>query len=198
MEQPSTLKQQPSQTAPEDEAVLIFDILKYPDDRLVVEANPVTDADFIAGTLRPLSKSLIATMLLHESLCLAASQVSVNRRMFVMRKVDGTVITAINPSFMALTADEIRLSEGSLSLPGIEDFVSRHASIVMTYTNLDGERVNEDLHDLDAVTAQHGIDHTNGILFINRLTRFQTDRMKQKLVKRQGRPYILRSPDEIA
>ncbi len=125
------------------------------------EAKPVTFEH--VGQLMMLSTAMHDFMTANDGIGLAATQVGIARRMFVMN-VEGRARTCINPEALWPTEDQtVRYREGCLSFP--DEFVEteRPRKILARYQNVHGEWVEEELEELDAVCYQHELDHLNGI-----------------------------------
>ncbi len=115
------------------------------------------------GQLVMLSTLMHEFMTANHGIGLAATQVGIARRMFVMN-VDGRARTCINPEALWPTEDQTtRFQEGCLSFP--DEFIEteRPRKILARYQNVHGEWLEEELEELDAVCYQHELDHLNGI-----------------------------------
>jgi peptide deformylase len=145
-------------------------ILIHPDPRLRRAAEPVAAVD--AG-LRALADDMLATMYDAPGIGLAATQIGVMKRVFVMdcagKDEPPTPLVLVNPEIL-WTSDETQTSEeGCLSIPDVYDDVTRPARVRMAWTDLDGARQEREFADRWAVCAQHEIDHLAGRLFIDYL-----------------------------
>lgn len=110
---------------------------------------------------------------------LAAPQVGISQRFFVMNAGDG-VRKVINPKIVSAGNSMAEMEEGCLSVPGIHKKVRRPRRISVRYTNETGEVVEEELKDFPARVFQHEFDHLDGILFVDRTTP-----VTQKLIAKQ-------------
>jgi peptide deformylase len=152
-----------------------LEVLHFPDPRLKQTSTPVTDCD---DALRALAAEMIQVMYDEPGIGLAAPQVGHAIRLVVMDTAwsdeDGERNPAviINPEIMSREGT-IVWEEGCLSVPDFTAEVERSAHIVVRYTNADGEEVTEDVSGLRAVCFQHEIDHLDGILFIDRISRLK-------------------------
>jgi peptide deformylase len=159
-------------------------IILFPDPILRKAALPVERVD--AGMLR-LAADMLETMYRAPGVGLAAPQVGVSRRIFVMDASRDPEPAAprvfLNPEILA-SGDETRIyEEGCLSIPEMFAEVERPAAVVVGYLSLEGEMREERLEGHGATVAQHEIDHLNGILFIDHLSRLKRDVLVRKFRK---------------
>ena len=145
-----------------------------------------------------LSQKMLALLdSLGERIGLAAPQVFESVRLFVYRipasihpryktKTDSVPITTmINPEWKPLS-DEIKDGwEACISVPGLMGMVPRHTSILCTYTNLSGNKVELHANGFHAMVLQHEIDHLNGIVFIERMKNLSTLGFEDVFLKKQ-------------
>ena len=112
---------------------------------------------------------MIETMEKIKGIGLAAPQVGVNKRMFVLNIGDGKIRKVINPT-IKYSAKTISNEEGCLSVPGIYKNVERSESIEVTYLNEKGELISEKANELLSRAFQHENDHLDGILFVDKIS----------------------------
>ena len=150
------------------------------------EAAPVQEVD---DETRRLARDLFDTMYEAEGVGLAAPQVGISRRVLVVdvpaaESADGArqVHALVNPVVTGSSARTERESEGCLSIPGIEEAVTRPVRVTVKALSPDGESVRIDADGLLARVLQHEIDHLDGVLFIDRLSPF-----KRKIVLKRWR-----------
>lgn len=124
--------------------------------------------------LRRLVDDMFETMYAAEGIGLAAPQVGVGKRLFVMdvREPDVEPRAVINPVIVERSGKE-KSEEGCLSLPGLVGTVERSARVVMEGEDLEGNALRLEAKGLLARCIQHEIDHVDGILFIDRLSPLQ-------------------------
>jgi len=141
----------------------------------------------ITPELRELAKNMIDTMRLNEGVGLAANQVNVLQRLFVidLKLIDekSDARTYVNPEILETESTQV-MEEGCLSIPELQAEVERAYKIKVRYLTLDGEEVEEEIEDLLARVFQHEMDHLNGVLFIDRvppLTRKMLDPQIRKI-----------------
>ena len=167
----------------------ILHICTYPEEILRQPAEPVTDID---EEVVRLVDHMAETMYSAPGIGLAATQVGVAKQVLVAdtaaRKPESELIVLINPEIVAAEG-EVLFEEGCLSVPDYQAEVKRHERITVRGLNLKGEEVEIEAEGLLAIVLQHEIDHLNGILFIDRLSKLKRDlykrRLRKKLAKEQ-------------
>jgi peptide deformylase len=156
-------------------------IVRYPDPRLALPAQPVTAFDV---ALRDLAGDLEETMRAAPGIGITAPHVGVSLRVVVLDLdlVDGAR-TYVNPQITWASPEMIAHREGSVSMPGVNDDVQRHAAIRIGYHDLDGNAHTEESDGLRAVCHQHEIDQLNGLFWIQRLSRLKRERLIKRFEK---------------
>ncbi|MBS3935564.1 MAG: peptide deformylase [Sulfuritalea sp.] len=159
----------------------LLPILRYPDPRLHTQAKPVEAVD--AG-VRRLVADMAETMYAAPGIGLAATQVNVHRRVLVLDvSEDKTRLMAfINPEIV-WRAGECVGEEGCLSVPGIYETVQRSERVKVRALNPAGEPFEIEADGLLAVCLQHEIDHLDGKVFVEYLSRLKLARIKARLAK---------------
>jgi peptide deformylase len=159
-------------------------ILRYPDPRLHTVAEPVAQVD---GRIRHLVDDMLETMYDADGVGLAATQVDVHRRLIVIdiSEAHDQLITLINPRILGQSPDIQECEEGCLSVPGIFDSVERPAEVEVEALGLDGKSFRIKADGLLAVCIQHEMDHLEGIVFVDHLSRLKRNRIVSKLRKQQ-------------
>ena len=154
--------------------------------------NPVlkhvsTPVEVVDDELRALMDDMLDTMYAAPGIGLAAVQVGVPKRVIVMDLAregeDPQPRYFVNPEITWRSEDLAVREEGCLSVPDIYDEVERPARVGLKYLNYQGEVVEEDAEELLAVCIQHEMDHLNGVLFIDHLSRLKRDRAVAKVKK---------------
>jgi peptide deformylase len=144
----------------------------------------------IDADVRGFLSDMLETMYAAPGIGLAAVQVGVLRRMVVIDTVRGeeepkNPLMLINPEILSL-GDTVRLhEEGCLSIPEMYAEVERPALVRVRYVDIEGQPREEDFEDLLATVVQHEIDHMNGVLFIDHLSRLKRDLLVKKFYKAQ-------------
>ena len=159
-------------------------ILIHPDPRLRKICAPVETVD---ASLRKLADDMLETMYDAPGVGLAAPQIGVMKRVFVMdcnRDEPGLAPTVcINPEITWASDDEITSEEGCLSIPDIYDEITRPAQVRLKFLDIDGQVQEQDLDELWATCAQHELDHLNGQLFIDYLSSIKRTMITRKMKK---------------
>jgi len=103
-----------------------------------------------------------------EGLGLAAPQIGKSIRLCLVM-MHGKMTPMINPEILWFSEETIPMTEGCLSLPGIEVLVDRPVEVVVKYVDKKGQEQERRVHDLNAKVVQHEIDHLNGVLIVDYL-----------------------------
>ncbi|KRR19909.1 peptide deformylase [Bradyrhizobium retamae] len=156
-------------------------IVRYPDPRLALAALPVTVFD---DALRELASDLLETMHAAPGIGITAPHIGVSLRVVVLDldPIDGARIY-VNPEIIWASPEMIVHQEGSVSMPGVNDEVRRHARIRISYHDIDGNSHTEESDGLRAVCHQHEIDQLNGLFWIQRLSRLKRERLIKRFEK---------------
>ena len=163
-------------------SVALLPIIQYPDPVLAAKAEPVTVFD---DELKQLAKDMAETMYAAPGVGLAANQVGVLKRIVVIDisedKTDLRVL--VNPSITSHTDTLEEFEEGCLSLKGLYEKVKRPDGVTVRAQDLDGNPVEFAATGMLAICVQHEIDHLDGLVFIDHLSRLKKDRARMKLKK---------------
>jgi peptide deformylase len=159
-------------------------ILTAPDPRLKAVS---TDVEKVDAEIRKLAADMAESMYAADGIGLAAVQIGVPKRIIVMDldQKDGSKNprTFINPKILWASEEMATFEEGCLSVPDIWDDVERPARIKAEYLDLDGKRVEMEADGLLATCLQHEMDHLQGVLFIDHLSRLKRSMAIKKLTK---------------
>ena len=167
----------------------ILPILEAPDPRLKLISKPVTSFD--AG-LRSLVEDMFETMYDAPGIGLAAIQVGVAQRVLVIdlqekdEETGDTIrdpLVFINPEILEVSEEFSIYNEGCLSVPEQYADVARPAVIRARWFDVDGKEYEEELDGLLATCLQHEMDHLQGILFVDRISKLKRDMLMKKLIK---------------
>lgn len=160
------------------------EILVLPDPRLRAVADPIATVD---DDVRKLAADMLETMYAAPGIGLAATQIGEMKRIVVMDlSKEGEPkdpLVMINPEIKKYSEDTVTSEEGCLSIPEIYYDVDRPAEVTVEYTDLDGKRVTRDATEKLAVCIQHELDHLDGVLYIDYLSRLKRDRVLKKFQK---------------
>jgi peptide deformylase len=165
----------------------IRDILVVPHPMLKQVSEPVAVVD---DELRALMDDMLETMYAAPGIGLAAVQVGVPKRVIVMDlarpEEDRQPRHFVNPEILWASEETQPYEEGCLSVPEYYDEVERPARVKLRYLNYQGEVVEEDAEGMYAVCIQHEMDHLDGVLFIDHLSRLKREQAVKK-VKKQAK-----------
>ena len=162
---------------------------------ILVVPNPVLKqvsktVEVVDDGLRALMDDMLETMYAAPGIGLAAIQVGVPQRVIVMDLAregeDKQPRFFVNPEILWASEETLPYEEGCLSVPEIYDEVERPAKVKLRYMNYAGETVEEDAEGLFAVCIQHEMDHLEGVLFIDHLSRLKREQAIKK-VKKQAK-----------
>jgi peptide deformylase len=163
---------------------MILDIVKYGDPVLTQRAKEVTEFD---DALRKLVDNMFETMYGAPGVGLAAPQIGVLKRLFVMDCSSGRnkqqKVVLINPVIETEEGEQVG-EEGCLSFPGIFVQVTRPQRVVVRAQDTDGSPLTLDIMDLEARCVSHETDHLDGELFIEYLSPLKRDLTKRKIRRR--------------
>lgn len=161
----------------------ILNILHYPDERLHKVARPVDKVD---DGIRRLIDDMAETMYQAPGIGLAATQVDVHLRVIVIDvSEDKTGLMAlINPRILQADGHTI-FEEGCLSVPGIYEEVERAQHVVIEALDRDGKSFKLEAEGLLAICIQHEMDHLEGKVFVEKLSRLKQTRILSRLKKNQ-------------
>ena len=160
----------------------LLEILTYPDSRLRKKSSPVRRFDHY---IKDLLRDMADTMYDAPGVGLAAPQVGVNLRAIVIdissrEESASGLIELINPDIIYSEGQQIG-EEGCLSIPGFVSEVKRKNKISVRAYNSQGEPFEIEAENQLSKVIQHEIDHINGILFIDRLSRLKRELLKRKI-----------------
>lgn len=155
----------------------VKELVIYPDPRLTEVCTPVETFD---AELHRLLDDMFDTMYAAEGIGLAAPQIGVLKQIAVM-DVSGNgsqKLELINPEITESAGKETE-EEGCLSIPGYREKVTRPALVTVRAQDRDGDTFELQAADIMSVCMQHEIDHLNGILFIDRISRLKREMFKR-------------------
>ncbi|MBJ7410943.1 MAG: peptide deformylase [Phenylobacterium sp.] len=160
------------------------EILVVPHPALKQVSHPV---DVVDDDLRALMDDMLETMYDAPGIGLAAIQIGVPKRVIVMdlarQDEPPQPRYFVNPEILWASEETAPYEEGCLSVPEIYDEVERPARVKLRYVNYQGEQVEEDAEGLFAVCIQHEMDHLEGVLFIDHLSRLKREQAVKKVKK---------------
>jgi peptide deformylase len=166
-------------------ALKIHEIVKYPDPVLAKKCSPVTVFD---EALRTLVEEMFESMYVAQGIGLAAPQIAIAKRLTVIdisfKKEPKDKLVLINPEVIGRKGSQME-EEGCLSLPEIREKVKRDAWTKVRAQNQHGEWFEVEGEELLARAMLHEIDHLDGVLFIDRISRLKRELVLRKIKKLQ-------------
>jgi peptide deformylase len=159
----------------------VLNILRYPDPRLYKKAEPVVEVD---ESIRALVRDMAQTMYAAPGMGLAATQVDVHKRVVVIDVSDtrDQLLVLIDPAIVSREGAQY-CEEGCLSVPGIYEPVERAEQVTVRALGVDGKSFTLTAEKLLAVCIQHEMDHLDGKVFVDYLSRLKQQRIRAKLQK---------------
>lgn len=165
----------------------VLKLYEYPDEVLRQKCEKVSKVD---DDLRRFLDDMLETMYVDKGCGLAAPQVGVTKRIIVVDdnpsdddKSARNPMYLINPEIIWRSEEKVLFNEGCLSLPQQRAEVERHERVRVHYTDYNGNEQEILADDLLAIILQHEIDHLDGILYIDHLSRLKRTRLLNKLSK---------------
>lgn len=159
-------------------------LVYLPDSKLRLVSAPVERVD---DEVRALVKTMFETMYDASGIGLAAIQIGVAKRVVTIdlagKDEEPQPLVFINPEIGKASAEKQSYDEGCLSIPDYYEEVERPAVVTVAYLDENGERQEMEASGLLAVCIQHEIDHLNGVLFIDHISRLKRDRVIKKFEK---------------
>lgn len=159
---------------------------------LIILPDPVlrqvsTEVEQVNDDIRTLADDMLATMYDAPGIGLAAIQVGVPRRLLVIdlskEGEDKAPQVFINPEILSSSDDRSAYEEGCLSIPDYYAEVERPSKVTARYVGLDGKQQTIEAEGLLATCLQHEIDHLNGVLFIDHISRLKREMVIKKFTK---------------
>jgi len=164
----------------------VLPILTLPDPVLRKKAKPVERID---AELRRLMDDMLATMYDAPGIGLAAPQVGVLRRLIVMDpakdEAPKSPLVMINPEILERSEEMRTHEEGCLSIPDFTAEIERPARTRVSYIDREGKKREAELEGIWSTLVQHEIDHLNGVLFIDYLSRLKREMVVRKFTKQK-------------
>ena len=159
-------------------------LIILPDPLLRQQSKPIEQVD---AEITRLADDMLDTMYDAPGIGLAAIQIGVPRRMLVIdisrEDEDRRPVVFINPEILKVSDDVSAYEEGCLSIPDYYAEVERPASLTVGYIDRDGKKQTVEADGLLATCLQHEMDHLNGVLFIDHISRLKRDMVIKKFTK---------------
>ena len=156
---------------------MIRRILHYGEEPLRQESQPIKEID---DEIRELVKDMFETMYKNNGVGLAAPQVGVNLALFVVDTGNDQPLIFINPEISKGSGKEV-MDEGCLSFPGMREKVERALKVTARATGLDGRQFEIKAEGLLARAIQHELDHLEGVLLVDRISKARRLQLKRDL-----------------
>ncbi|MGN7678693.1 MAG: peptide deformylase [Anaplasma sp.] len=183
----------------------VLPLVILPDDRLFLCSEEVRQSDF-GDELKRLTDDMFDTMYANSGIGLAAVQVGVHKRIFVVETGNSSArypqytlqddaaedeylassegpMVIINPQVIEMSKELVEMEEGCLSIPNQRETVKRPERVTMKYLDLDGEEHTLKARGLLSRCLQHELDHLNGAVFLGHLSKFKRDMIMEKVRK---------------
>lgn len=178
----------PDRVARRDETLDLFQIRTYPDKILQQTAHPVQNID---GRLQKLIEGMAQTMYAAPGVGLAAVQIGSKKSILVYdiapRDEKRDLHVLINPKMVTQEGEILSENEGCLSIPDYRADVKRARSILVEGVDREGNPVRMEAEDFLAIVLQHEIDHLNGILILDRISKLKRELFKKRIQKQLKR-----------
>jgi peptide deformylase len=162
---------------------MIRTILKYPNPKLKEKSLEVGFIH-LGDDMTAFSQDLIQTMMAHNGIGIAAIQVGVPKRVIIVKQnADGNPLVMVNPVITNFRGDKLAMVEGCLSFPGIFEKVGRFEGVDITYQRLSGVKIHDTIYGRDAHVIQHEVEHLDGMLLSDHVTRAERGRIMGEMKK---------------
>jgi len=156
-------------------------LVQFPDRRLSLPANPV---DAFGPRLSALADDVRDTLLAVSAIGLTAPHIGVPERVVVIRlSPDEDLRVYVNPVILWASPETALHEEGSVSMPGVRERITRPSRIRFGYRDLNGAAHEEETDGFSAAVVQHEIDQLDGIFWIDRLSRLKRQRLITRFEK---------------
>lgn len=159
----------------------MLDIITIGDEVLRQKAEPIKD---FSSELGILVDAMFDTLKIDDGVGLAAPQIGVSQRLFVVDIPDGEKKVFINPEIVETSQETVAFEEGCLSIPGIYTDVVRPKRVAVQARDINGKPFNMNVDGFLARVIQHEFDHLNGVLFIDRIPEERRERLMKTYYKR--------------
>lgn len=161
----------------------MLEIIKVPNPALNESAEEIDTIDKAAAEL---AGEMINLMIKEKGIGLAAPQVNLNKRLFVVNLQGDTPRIFINPQIIETSLEEAEMEEGCLSIPGIYTDIKRPAAVRIQAWNERGRPFTLEADGILARVIQHEFDHLQGVLFIDYLQERRREKVMKKYLKTAG------------
>lgn len=149
-------------------------VLISPDTKLRIVSKEISVDEIISFDTKTLVQDMIETMVLDNGIGIAAPQIDVHKRIIIVDVGNNQPVAFFNPKIRSKSLLKNEGEEGCLSVPGVFGMVKRNRTIVVDAQDQTGKLCTFRVNGLLSVVFQHEIDHLDGILFIDKVTRYTT------------------------
>jgi peptide deformylase len=167
----------------------LLDILTYPDEFLSTLTKPVKNID---GKLQEFFKNMADTMYAAPGIGLAATQVGVDQSVILYdiapQGEERDLSILVNPVIVAKEGELLSENEGCLSVPDYRADIKRAERVLVEAYDREGNPLRIEAEGMHAIVLQHEIDHLNGTLFINHISRLKRQLYERKIKKKLRHP----------
>lgn len=149
-----------------------------------------TNVEVFDENLKNILDEMVKTMEKANGIGLAANQVGIDKRFFVLQIEKDIILKVVNPEIISFGEEIVEYEEGCLSIPGIYKKVKRPDKIKVKYQDENGNFIEKDLDGIYSRAFQHEFDHIEGILFIDRISPISRNLIRKKLevMKKNSKP----------
>ncbi|MDD4290337.1 MAG: peptide deformylase [Patescibacteria group bacterium] len=160
-------------------------IVRYPNKILRTKLDEVSN--FSSPELKSIIKQMTSDMIKYDGIGIAANQIGVNKKILVINTEEGPK-EFINAKIVKKSLIKSKSDEGCLSFPGINGKAKRHKTITVEYDDFNGGKKQICVSGLYSFVFQHEIDHTNGVIFTDRLYKFTEGKKLFKELQKNAKP----------
>ena len=144
---------------------MIKNILMIGNKILHTKSKEVTDFSTTEKIIKDLKDTLVYNL---NGAGLSAIQIGISKQIFIMRDDSGQILEFINPKIVDRTGNNIKVTEGCLSMPNIKKTIVRNTEIEIEFADTTGEVHSGQLEGMESIIAQHEMDHLKGLLITDR------------------------------
>lgn len=159
-------------------------LVHFPDKSLEIPSKPVPEDK--KDDIQMLARLMRNAMSFYGGMGLSAVQVGVHYQIFLMKRTNGEVSTFINPEILFKSDDLIEEDEGCLSFPTVFVPIKRTRFVKLKYLDENFVEKVEDFENLEARCVDHEMEHLEGKVFLNKMTKLRRGMIEKKMKKRKG------------
>lgn len=148
-----------------------YTVLTNPNTELRKKSEELSVDKINTEETNTLIQDMIETMILEKGVGIAAPQMGIHKRIIIVDIGNGPQ-AIINPKIVSKSFSKVDSEEGCLSVPGVYGIVERHKKVKVKAYTQEGKKITIKTDGFPSIVLQHEIDHLNGILFIDKVTRY--------------------------